>query len=158
MKNLKKIYIFAIIMILLGLFFIISIFVHSNNNSSPSWDNVHLYIKKNTLTVNEATIICKNKNKLKYDCYFYDKFFIDKKIGDSWSELPILESYIILSEYITFGDKTGAPYVYESTINWASKYGSLSTGETYRLRFEPTYYNNKENIEDSGILTVEFKL
>lgn len=152
----KFILLFLIFIVLILAILTISIFNRYKSNDNPSWKNVHIYIKKGTLTPTSATIICKNKNKLKYDCYFFDKFFIDKKEGDTWFELPVLESYVILGILNTFTDTEGAPYTYEYTLHWDDKYGSLSPGETYRIRFEPTYYNYTKKIEDIGQLTVEF--
>lgn len=157
MKKMLKI--FILVFIVLILFLLIIVIINNYRDTSvPNWNNVHLYIKKNTLTSDGATIICKNKNKIKYDYYFCDKFFVDRKVDGVWVELPVLKTYIVLSVYNTYADENGAPYVYENKINWASKYGSLPQGENYRLRFEPKYYNSKEHIEDSGLLTVEFAL
>lgn len=150
----KRIILVFLIFIILS----ISIFNYYRRDSDTSWDNVHIYVKKDTITTTSATIVCKNKNKLKYDNYFFDKFYIDKKVEENWYELPILESYIVLGEFCLFESEDGAPYTYENTINWVSKYGELSKGETYRIRFEPGYYNSKEPVEKKGVLTVEFKL
>ena len=153
----KCILLFLIFIVLIVVLLTINIFNYYKNNNNPSWSNVHIYIKKDTLTPTSATIICENKNKLKYDCYFFDEFFIDKKEGDTWSELPILEPHFVSGIFNYFSDD-GAPYIYETNIDWEIKYGELLKGETYRIRFEPGYYNYTQEIENSGQLTVEFTL
>ena len=153
-KNIFKITLITILILLI--FFII--YKHISN---PTWDNVNISIKKDTLTSTSATIIIKNKNILKYtynfnNCY-EDDYYIDKKIDSKWVQLLILPTYnlnhIIPGEFIA---PATFPYKYETTINWENKYGKLDKNATYRIRFEPEYYNSIINICNNGFITVEF--
>jgi len=119
---------------------------------NPSWDNVNISVKENTLTSTGVTLTIKNKNLMPSN-YSFDEYYIDKKVGDRWVEQRPLSTYHeSIRTFVVIGN---ASHTLEKTLNWNDKYGSLTSG-TYRIRFEPKSYNR--NFSFGTTLKVEFTL
>lgn len=143
----RIIIIFSIIVITIAILFIVLLICYKNT----SWNNVSVQIKDGTLTTTGATFIIKNKNLFKYTNDFNSNFFIDEKDGSKWSDLTT-NTYLKQGAYY----EVKPSHIYEININWEHKYGTLLEGKTYRIRFEPQYYNSY--INDSAQFIIEFTI
>ncbi len=145
MKLYKKILVILICIILIGIVFFISKNIFQNNISSnvhlientvannetnqvkEKLKNVSMYIKENTLTKTNATIVIKDNNE---EPLWYGKWFrIDKYNNGDWEMLPINEEYYVFFDLAYGVNKDG---ILEMKTSWEMIYGELEQGK-YRI-------------------------
>ena len=121
------------------------------NVTNPTWDNIKILIEDGSLTNTGCVIIIKDKNFLT-TTYSFEEYYVDQNVDGVWKSLPYVENNI---SNMLFYIPKHIPHTYEKILNWKNKYGELKAG-SYRIRFEPNYFN--KSLNEGKTLIIEFEI
>ena len=104
-----------------------------------SLDGVTMSTISGTVTPTGLTVIIENRSS---ERFLYGQYFsVEKKIGDNWYEVPILEDAY---SFIDLGHNVAPLQSVEWVVDWEGYYGVLDNGE-YRILKD--FRNSKETDE-----------
>ena len=126
-----------------------------NRDSEPtpfvnvnSLDSVTMTTKPGTVTHTGLTVIIENRSS---ERWMYGQYFsVEKKSGDNWYEVPILEDAY---SFIDLGHNVAPLQSVEWVVDWERYYGVLDNGE-YRILKD--FRNFKETDDEIYHLAAEF--
>lgn len=118
-------------------------FVNVNN-----LDSVTMITKPETVTRTGLTVIIENHSS---ERWMYGQYFsVEKKSGDNWYEVPILEDAY---SFIDLGHNVAPLQSVEWVVDWEGYYGVLDKGE-YRILKD--FRNSEETDDEIYHLAAEF--
>lgn len=113
-----------------------------------SLDSVTMTTKPGAVTHTGLTVIIENRSS---ERWMYGQYFsVEKKSGDNWYEVPILEDAY---SFIDLGHNVAPLQLVEWVVDWEGYYGTLDKGE-YRILKD--FRNSEEADDEIYHLAAEF--